>query len=85
MIARKWESVNAKMELARMDCDVHCLEAVMWYVHHLPEYDVDPDGNMQSHAGRELPLTKRATTQSLRSHKGDDSDPGLATRARQWP
>ena len=32
-----WESLNAKAELARMHRDGQCQEAVMWYVHHLPE------------------------------------------------
>ena len=36
-MAREWESLNAKAELARMHRDGHCHEIVMWYVHHLPE------------------------------------------------
>ena len=36
-MVRVWESLNAKAELARMHRDGHCHEAVMWYVHHLPE------------------------------------------------
>ena len=36
-MVRKWESLNAKAELARMHRDGHCHEAVMWCVHHLPE------------------------------------------------
>ena len=34
VMPRVWESLNAKAELARMHRDGHCLEAVMWYVHH---------------------------------------------------
>ena len=49
-MVREWESLNAKAELVRMHRDGHCDEAVMWYVNH--KY---PDGNKQSHAGRELP------------------------------
>ena len=41
VMAKQWESLNAKavrdFELARMHRDGHCHEAVMWYVHHLPE------------------------------------------------
>jgi len=41
VMAREWESLNAEAardpELARMHRDGHCHEAVMWYVHHLPE------------------------------------------------
>ena len=37
MMAREWESLTAKTELARMHRDGHCLEAVMWYVHHFLE------------------------------------------------
>ena len=37
VMPREWESLNAKAELARMHRDGHCLEAVMWYVHHLLE------------------------------------------------
>ena len=36
-MAREWESLNAKTELARMRRDGHCHEAVKWYVHHLPK------------------------------------------------
>ena len=38
VMPREWESLNAKAELARMHRDGHCLEAVMWYVHHLLEW-----------------------------------------------
>ena len=37
VMAREWESLNAKAELARMHPDGHCHEAVKWYVHHLPK------------------------------------------------
>ena len=37
VVVREWESLNAKAELARMHRDGHCLEAVMWYVHHFPD------------------------------------------------
>ena len=33
VMARGWESLNAKAELARMHRDGHCHEAVRWYVH----------------------------------------------------
>mmetsp|Transcript_80213 Transcript_80213/g.186248 ORF Transcript_80213/g.186248 Transcript_80213/m.186248 type:complete len:503 (+) Transcript_80213:106-1614(+) len=40
-LAREWEELNALAardpELARIHRDGHCHEAVMWYVHHLPE------------------------------------------------
>ena len=36
-MTREWESLNPKAELARMHRDGHCHEAVLWYVHHLPE------------------------------------------------
>lgn len=40
-ISKEWEELNAEAakdpELARMHRDGHCHEAVMWYVHHLPE------------------------------------------------
>merc|ERR1712070_454155 len=40
-MAKEWEQLNkeaaATPELARMHRDGHCHEAVMWYVHHLPE------------------------------------------------
>ena len=38
VMPREWESLNAKAELACMHRDGHCLEAVMWYVHHLLEW-----------------------------------------------
>ena len=37
VMSREWESLNPKAELACMHRDGHCHEAVMWYVHHLPE------------------------------------------------
>jgi hypothetical protein len=41
VMQREWEELNALAEadpqLARMHRDGHCHEAVMWYVHHLPE------------------------------------------------
>ena len=71
VMAREWESLNAKAELARMHRDGHCHEAVKWYVHHLPESMKTPmlceckgrrpknrslsKRKKQSHAGRELP------------------------------
>lgn len=40
-MSKEWEELNAEAaanpELARMHRDGHCHEAVMWYVHHLPE------------------------------------------------
>merc|ERR550537_1018814 len=40
-MSTEWEALNAEAakdpELARMHRDGHCHEAVMWYVHHLPE------------------------------------------------
>merc|ERR1711966_586811 len=40
-MAAEWEALNAEAAkdptLARMHRDGHCHEAVMWYVHHLPE------------------------------------------------
>lgn len=40
-MSKQWEELNAEAandpELARMHRDGHCHEAVMWYVHHLPE------------------------------------------------
>merc|ERR1712107_163514 len=40
-MAAEWEELNkaaaADADLARMHRDGHCHEAVMWYVHHLPE------------------------------------------------
>ena len=42
VIAREWESFNAEAahdpELACMHRYGHCRKAVMWYVHHLPEW-----------------------------------------------
>ena len=37
VMVREWESLNAKPKLARMHCNGHCHETVLWYVHHLPE------------------------------------------------
>lgn len=40
-MSKEWEEMNAEAaadpELARMHRDGHCHEAVMWYVHHLPD------------------------------------------------
>jgi len=40
-MSKQWEELNTEAahdpELARMHRDGHCHEAVMWYVHHLPE------------------------------------------------
>jgi hypothetical protein len=40
-LSKQWEELNAEAakdpELARMHRDGHCHEAVMWYVHHLPQ------------------------------------------------
>merc|ERR1711924_232112 len=40
-ISKEWEELNVEAakdpELARMHRDGHCHEAVMWYVHHLPQ------------------------------------------------
>ena len=40
-MAKEWEELNAEAakdpELARMHRNGHCHEAVMWYVHHLPQ------------------------------------------------
>ena len=37
VMVREWESLNAKLKLARMHRDGHCHETVLWYVHQLPE------------------------------------------------
>ena len=40
-MSKQWDELNTEAahdpELARMHRDGHCHEAVMWYVHHLPE------------------------------------------------
>ena len=62
-MARKWESLNAKAELARMHRDGHCHEAVMWYVHHLPESMMMVDTSCCStHAVKELPQNPQGKT-----------------------
>ena len=49
VMARGWESLNAKAEVDRVHRDGHCLEAMMWY------RPLEDFGRWQIHAGRELP------------------------------
>ena len=43
----RWESLNAKAELARMHRNGHCHETMVW--------SLEDVGRWQIHAGRELP------------------------------
>ena len=49
VMARGWESLNAKAEVARVHRDGHCLEAMMW------NRPLEDFGRWQIHAGRDLP------------------------------
>ena len=65
VITREWESLNPKAELACTHHDGHSHEAVMWYVHHLPESMKTPkmcESNGTSRSTLEENY-RRATTQ----------------------
>ena len=73
VMVREWESLNAKAELARMHRDGHCHEAMMWYVHHLPE-------------SMKTPRWKQAVPR-WKSKKGDDPKTDhtkVTTRTPGW-
>ena len=65
VMARGWESLNAKAEVARVHRDGHCLEAMMWY------RPLEDFGRWQTHAGRELPKGDDPRTDH---RKGADSN-----------
>ena len=45
VMARRWESLNTKAEVARVHRDGHCLEEMMWY------RPLEDFGRWQIHAG----------------------------------
>ena len=59
VLTREWESLNPKAELACTHRDGHCHEAVMWYVHHLPESMKTP--KMCESNGTSSPTLERAS------------------------
>ena len=70
-MARKWESLNAKAELARMHRDGHCHEAMVWY---RPLEDVFACSPTLEESYR------RATTQEPIIEGGSLVLPGLASQ-----
>ena len=82
---REWESLNAKAEVARVHRHGHCHEAMMWYVHHLPESMKTPkmcesNGTSSPTLEESYPKKEGRRPEGPTRREGDDSDPGLATR-----
>ena len=82
----EWESLNAKAEVARVHRHGHCHEAMMLYVHHLPESKKTP--KMCESNGTSSPTLeesyRRATTQGpIRFWVFDSDLPGCQPKEKE--